>query len=447
MNKGNLGEIVIDNILVADRHRYESYNLTSLRNDIKEKGLICPIAVKHLDPSQKQGYKLIAGGRRLAVCKDLEHGTIQCHIYSENIDKYEEEAIELAENIEREDLTYAEKVTAVERVQILYENKFGSPKQSAGGQSQKKTAELLGKSRSAVTEDIQLAEAIRQMPELAKCKNKTEALKLLKRRKADMLISELAKRHLAKKSTTPISRQRERLISLYRVGDFFDGIKGTTSRTIHLAEIDPPYGINIKSTKKVKVDKHLTEDYNEVPTKEYLTFMNNVIEETRRVLLPDAWLLLWYAFEPWFEPMFHLLTKQGFVGTRVGGFWIKDGTGQASTPEYHMSSRVESFFYMRQGNAVIQKQGRSNIFDYAPIRPAEKKRHPTERPIEMMEEILRVFCPPHGRILVPFLGSGNTLLAASNMGAEAFGYDLSDKYYDRYVVKVNEQEPGRYSSY
>ena len=49
--------------------------------------------------------------------------------------------------------------------------------------------------------------------------------------------------------------------------------------------------------------------------------------------------------------------------------------------------------------------------------------------------------------MVPFLGSGNTLLAASNLGNTCFGYDLSEEYKNSYLKRVMEGEPGRYKSY
>jgi DNA modification methylase len=49
--------------------------------------------------------------------------------------------------------------------------------------------------------------------------------------------------------------------------------------------------------------------------------------------------------------------------------------------------------------------------------------------------------------MVPFLGSGNTLLATSNLGMSAFGYDLSEEYKNAYIVRVNEARPGSYKSY
>ena len=65
----------------------------------------------------------------------------------------------------------------------------------------------------------------------------------------------------------------------------------------------------------------------------------------------------------------------------------------------------------------------------------------------MIEEVLKTFCAPGQRVLVPFLGSGNTLLAAANYGMTGFGFDLSEEYRNSFMAKVQHGEPNNYQSY
>jgi DNA modification methylase len=51
------------------------------------------------------------------------------------------------------------------------------------------------------------------------------------------------------------------------------------------------------------------------------------------------------------------------------------------------------------------------------------------------------------RVFVPFLGSGNTILSAANLGMQAFGCDLSQGYKDSFAVRVASGAPGSYQSY
>jgi DNA modification methylase len=83
---------------------------------------------------------------------------------------------------------------------------------------------------------------------------------------------------------------------------------------------------------------------------------------------------------------------------------------------------------------------------YKPVFSANKV-HPTERPIELMQDILQTFGHMGANVLVPFLGSGNTLLAAANLNMKAFGFDLSPEYKSEYILKVGSNRAPGYKSY
>ena len=59
--------------------------------------------------------------------------------------------------------------------------------------------------------------------------------------------------------------------------------------------------------------------------------------------------------------------------------------------------------------------GHCNVWRY-PIVPANKRLHPTQKPVELLERIIAVSCPPGGVVLDPFMGSGSTGAAARKAG-------------------------------
>ena len=94
------------------------------------------------------------------------------------------------------------------------------------------------------------------------------------------------------------------------------------------------------------------------------------------------------------------------------------------------------FFVARKGKAQLGKKVRSNVFHYSPV-SARSKIHPTERPIDLMVEILDTFMALPGVIVSPFLGSGATLRAAYESGRAGFGYDLVEENKHRFIAKLN----------
>jgi len=59
---------------------------------------------------------------------------------------------------------------------------------------------------------------------------------------------------------------------------------------------------------------------------------------------------------------------------------------------------------------------------------SERVPHPAQMPQELLARVIRACCPPGGRILDPFAGSGSTLVAAKENGREAVGVEIDPKY-------------------
>lgn len=54
--------------------------------------------------------------------------------------------------------------------------------------------------------------------------------------------------------------------------------------------------------------------------------------------------------------------------------------------------------------------------------------HPNEKPLHLMEQLVRVLAASGETVLDPFMGSGTTLVAAKRLGRKAIGIELEEKY-------------------
>ena len=54
--------------------------------------------------------------------------------------------------------------------------------------------------------------------------------------------------------------------------------------------------------------------------------------------------------------------------------------------------------------------------------------HPTQKPIGIIDPLLRYSCPIGGTVLDPFMGSGSILIAAKGLGLQAVGIEIEEKY-------------------
>ena len=67
----------------------------------------------------------------------------------------------------------------------------------------------------------------------------------------------------------------------------------------------------------------------------------------------------------------------------------------------------------------------------------DKRYHPTQKPSELIEQLIELYAKPNDIIFDPFMGSGTTAIAAIKTGHEYIGCELDPKYYDVINQRIN----------
>jgi site-specific DNA-methyltransferase (adenine-specific) len=63
--------------------------------------------------------------------------------------------------------------------------------------------------------------------------------------------------------------------------------------------------------------------------------------------------------------------------------------------------------------------------------------HPTEKPIGILDPLIRYACPDGGLVVDPFAGSGSTLDAARQSGRRAIGIEANEEYAERAARRLS----------
>ena len=449
MSECKLGLIPILAIDTSKRTRQDYKDIAALASDIKRRGLIHPIAVMENESVIAKTYLLLAGGRRLKACESLRMNDIECKIFPSGLTTLEIKSIELAENIQREDLDYIERINLQKEIyelQIEIQGRKLSTSPNAPGTSIRDVSNMLGISHTKLAEDLKLASTMEQFPDIGwdKLKNRKEALKVKDNIGRVFIRQEAVKNFEETSGTSTKELAIKKLANSYIVGDFFERIKEVPDNSINLIELDPPYAIEIDKIKKREGPGQYSygeSGYNEIDTDDYANFMQDTFKECYRVMAQDSFLICWFGPEPWFARILTWLRLTKFTVRGMPCIWVKGDeegettTGQTMSPIRHLGSAYEMFFYAKKGDPKIVKQGRTNVFGYKPVPPTYKI-HPTERPLDLMIDVLTTFTEPGSRILIPFLGSGNTILAAYLSKMTALGFDLSEIHKDSFITRL-----------
>ena len=102
--------------------------------------------------------------------------------------------------------------------------------------------------------------------------------------------------------------------------------------------------------------------------------------------------------------------------------------GNSLPNKYYMNS-YELILMLRKGRAKnINNMGTSNILRVPNI--VGNKRHPTEKPVELMKILIENSTNKGDVVLDPFMGVGSTCIAAKETEREFIGIEIDTKYYD-----------------
>lgn len=64
--------------------------------------------------------------------------------------------------------------------------------------------------------------------------------------------------------------------------------------------------------------------------------------------------------------------------------------------------------------------------------------HPTQKPVVLLERLIRAHTVEGNTVLDPFSGSGSTAIATLRQGRKFIGSELDSEYYEKSLVRINE---------
>lgn len=184
-------------------------------------------------------------------------------------------------------------------------------------------------------------------------------------------------------------------------------------------------GSNIENTKKGTLF-----DNNEIKFSEWLPEVYRVLKEgTHCYIMINARNLkeLWIESEK--------------VGFRFQNLLVWD-KGNSTPNKYYMQS-YELILMLRKGKAKnINIMGTSNILRIPNI--IRNKKHPTEKPYELMQVMILNSTQEGDTVLDPFMGVGGTGIAASKNKRKFIGVEIDKQYFDiaqKEISKCKEETP------
>jgi DNA modification methylase len=97
----------------------------------------------------------------------------------------------------------------------------------------------------------------------------------------------------------------------------------------------------------------------------------------------------------------------------------------------------EIVLHFTAGSPKYHNLGTSNVVRAGRV-GAQDREHQTQKPLDLMEQLIRVVCPPSGTVLDPFMGSGSTGVAAVQAGYSFIGIERDPEHFETAFRRIRE---------
>lgn len=237
------------------------------------------------------------------------------------------------------------------------------------------------------------------------------------------------------------------------LSDAMEGLRSLSDRSIDLIVTDPPYD-TLEKWREIGTTTRLTNAW--FPVVEP-TYFEQFFVECFRILKANTNLFVFcdddtkYNIDPY-------IRGAGF-NRRKALIWEKVGQEEevlcpqcrtAVTTRfkpgspgmgYPFRSCYEAIYFAQKGKRKIPKGMDRSVRDVLKATQIKSREaYPTQKPVELIEVLLRQSSKPGDIVLDPFAGSGATLLAAHRLERRFLGYDLQQESLDFFQAAFNREQ-------
>jgi len=418
--------IPLSRIKIGERQRkvINKEKLKELGASISSKGLLHPIVLRAIDKGEgEQTHELIAGERRYRTMLMLHEqntpftcdGTVvpkdeapyTLNTESATISLLE---MELEENTHREDLTWQERVAALDELHTL--------RQATNAKhTQVDTVRELTRSKpedfAATQKHLQQARLIAPFmddPAISGAKNVSTAAKLVGRK-----IEQELNRALFKTAAPVISKHRLFHDSLFNMKLMWE------QKQLPLVDVivaDPPYGVNADSFGDAANQTHNYDDTEATA----LAAAEAIFFQAQFVTNPNAHIYMFCDIDL-FCKLKTIAKNAGWAPFRTPLIWNKIGqAAHAPLGEYGFRRRSEYLLFASKGKMPFSTLC-DDIIDCPPVR---EKEHAAQKPFELYKKLLGLSAIPGMTVLDPCCGSGPIFTAAESLNLTAIGIEQDE---------------------
>lgn len=482
----------IKEILVIDRQRKDYGDIDALADSIKRYGLIQPIVVN-------QEKRLIAGGRRLAACVQLNLSHVDV-VFRETLTDDELHELELEENVRRKEMHWTERCINIYTIHKLKHKRAASEGERWG---ERETAEMLGiKSRANVNYAISIAEELlaNKNSELWHCDGLTEAwTKVVLKREENRILAELAARSSQPLNAPAMEHSApaidlESLFGVETADPLSEGLKSSRDamkeqylrnplndpnafdsyyesylvlqrekedhrNTIYISprlrccnsisfmqEADNRERFDhIITDIPYAIDMEMLDTFTEIETveKEHeveynMQLIADFFPAAYACTKENSFTITWGDQMLW-QYMYDCAIRAGFKVQRWPFIWCKESQCRNSAAQYNLTKKTEIAIVCRKGIATLIEKGMPNyVCASRHDEITDLIDHPFAKPLAVWEPLIKAVSIEGQEILEPFAGQGSGVLSLLQLKRQVTACELNLEHYNKLIENVKQ---------
>lgn len=221
--------------------------------------------------------------------------------------------------------------------------------------------------------------------------------------------------------------------------DCIDSLKKLPDNSVDLILTDPPYNLGLfmhkrgTNLQKMRENHFAYSGWDDLEFDKWKEEMDRFLGECNRVLKTKGALIIFMSIIK-VETIINLAEKHHFYYKTVGT-WHKKNPMPRNMNLHFLNSTESWLYFINEGTTGTFNNNGKPVHDFvetSTISASERKlgKHPTQKPVALMEHFIKLLSNPGDTVLDPFMGSGSTGVAALNAKRNFIGIELNEEYFN-----------------
>lgn len=209
--------------------------------------------------------------------------------------------------------------------------------------------------------------------------------------------------------------------------------------SVDLILTDPPYNLGLFMQSRETNLKQMRENFfgaagwDNLEYDAWLDSMDNFFSYASRVMKKGGSMIMFMSIIK-VESIISLAEKHGFY-YKTTGIWHKLNP-MPRNMNLHFINSTESWIYFvykkRTGTFNNNNKAIHDFIETSVVPAGERKlgKHPTQKPVSLMEHFIDLLSNPGDTVFDPFMGSGSTGVAALKLNRNFVGSEIDPSYFE-----------------